>query len=198
MRLLILFVLLITFTGNVFAGENRFYVSAQAGLGAMQTPELDNPDTYDIHNFTWRYSGGYLYQTGKMEYGVEFGHNAYEDNTYGKAPVVTRFRGRSNDLLFVVRYDFYQHWHIFSEVGPALFQLTTESSSTAPEVQHQSKVLPELAFGFGYGFNDHFALNLSFDYEFGNKPNLDPETYKVTQNSVPTTSSILAGFSYTF
>jgi hypothetical protein len=182
----------------VFANGSSFYLSIQGGLGSMQTPKLDNPDNYDIQNFAWRYAGCYLYAIDKMEYGVELGYNGYEDNTYGKTPIVTEFHTYSTDLLTVIRYNFYQRWRIFTEIGAAQAHLRTESTTTNPQVQQLRKILPELAFGFGYGFTKHIALDISFNYELGRKPTVNPETYEVTNNQIPTTSSILAGLTYTF
>lgn len=176
---------------------NRFYLSAQGGLGGLQTPKLSNPDTYDLGDYTWRYSGGYLYQLDKMEYGVEIGYNGYQSSTYGK-PVVTEFSGFSYDMLGVVRYDFYKQWHIFAELGAAQFHMTTQSDTTVPETQHLTKILPEVSFGFGYGFGNHWALNISFDYEFGKNPQINENNYQVIKNNVPTNSSILVGLAYTF
>lgn len=206
MRLFSFFILLSLLVSQAYAndntpnvsGSNHFYVSAQAGLGSMQTPKMDDATNYNLSNFTWRYAVGYLYAIQKMEYGVEIGHNGYLDNTYGENPVITRFKGNSNDLLLVVRYDFYQAWHLFTEFGAADFHLKTLSSATEPSSQNKNKILPELAFGFGYNFTKRLSLNLSFDYEFGKKPTLNPQTYEVIDNRVPTTSSILAGFTYTF
>lgn len=193
----ILLILLLV-SNLALASNHSYYLSAQAGLGGMQTPKLANADTFVLGTFAWRYSGGYLYKVDVMQYGFEIGHDGFQSNSYGKSPIVTRFRGYSDDLLAVIRYDFQPTWNIFTEFGPARFCMTTESTATTPNVQHTTKILPELAFGFGYGLTEALSLNISFDYLFGTKPKLNENTYEVTQNTIPMSSEILAGFTYTF
>lgn len=206
-----------------------FYMGVGLGYGGMNTPELNGTDkmgpisyrldgsTEKIHGIAGQIYAGYLWaipHTQGLKAGLETGFNSYAKNRYtlmwlfGFGQTDWTYSGYNIDLLGVARYNVANTgFNIFGKAGAAYVSQTFTmndniawiySGPTTSNTAH--KVLPKVALGVGYDFNQNVGINLIYDHIFGAQPChiSDPHRSVSKMNQVASVSTFTTGITYHF
>jgi len=200
----------------VSANNSGAYFGIGAGFGGMNTPKLSSADkalgngSYSEHlrGFAARPYAGYLWANNNWRYGVEAGYLYYPENKYtwdaGTNKSTLKYNGYAIDLLGVGKYVFDNGFNVFAKAGAAYtYQKTKFTNNMGTALgsfsKSETKVLPELAGGVGYDFNQNFGMDVTLAHLFGNNPkNLSKATQKSDLTRVADVNTIMLGFTYHF
>lgn len=196
-------------TSGVVAGP---YIGISGGIGGMDTPKLSDYAKSASGNYSeslrsgvaGRAYAGYLFGDS-LKYGLEVGGAFYPNNKYSLGIVGSSMKwtysGYNVDVLGVLRQSF-SNFNIFAKAGLAYTWQKLESQSVFPAGQttsiSTSKVLPEVAVGFGYDFTPNFGANLAYSHIFGNKPDSLPSVNSSNLNRVASVNMLTLGLNYHF
>jgi opacity protein-like surface antigen len=112
--------------------------------------------------------------------------------------ISAEYSGAALDALANAKYYFVNGFNVVGRLGVAYANQKvsiniTQGSTSTPQSQQNSKLMPETGIGFGYDFNNGLGLNFTYNYLIGAHIDPSPNLEKFAP-----VSTYLIGLSYTF